>query len=177
MQIRLERVKNIGRKIGLKDEKGYAVAILIALVIVASLLAGYYVFFRPAPAGYSTIYLLDSQNNAVDYPQLLVANQNSTFSVPVTVVNNMGYTMKYEVLVKVTSEFTTVPVNAQPVATYQMILGNGQTWQKTATITENQVGNYWVVFELWYYNSNPNVMAYQFSPNADYCVLPIQVVS
>jgi uncharacterized membrane protein len=177
MRIRLERAKNIGRKIGLNDDKGYAVAIFLALVIVVSLLAGYYVLFRPGPSGYSTIYLLDSRNKAVDYPQLLVAYQNSTFSVPVTVVNNMGYTMKYEVLVKITSQLTTVPVNAQPVATYQMTLGNGQTWQKTATITENQVGNYWVVFELWYYNGNPNVMAYQFSPNADYCVLPIQVVS
>ena len=177
MRIRLERAKNIGRTIGLNDEKGYAIAIFLALIIVASLLAGYYVFFRPAPAGYSTIYLLDSQNNAVDYPQVLVANQNSTFSVPVTVVNNMGYTMKYEVLVKITNELTTVPVNTQPIATYQMTLENGQSWQKTATITENQVGNYWVVFELWYYNSEPNVMAYQLNPNANYCVLPIQVVS
>jgi len=177
MPIQLEPVKNIGRKIGLNDDKGYVVAVFLALVIIAALLAGYYVFFRPAPAGYSTIYLLDSQNKAVDYPQVLVANQNSTFSVPVTVVNNMGHAMKYEVLVKVTNELTTVPVNAQPVATYQMTLENGQTWQKTATVTENQVGNYSVVFELWYYNSDPNVMAYQFNPNANYCVLHVQVVS
>ena len=177
MQIQLERVKNIGRKIALNDDKGYAVAIFLAVVIISALLVGYYVLFRPAPAGYSTIYVLDSQNNAVDYPQLLVANQNSTFSVPVSVVNNMGYTVKYQVLVKITSELTTVPVNTQPVATYQMTLGSGQTWQKTATITENQVGNYWVVFELWHYNSDPSVMAYQFNPRANYCVLPIQVVS
>jgi uncharacterized membrane protein len=177
MRIRLERVKNIGRKIGLNDDKGYVVAIVLALVIVALLLAGYYVLFRPAPAGYSTIYLLDSKNNAVDYPQVLVANQNSTFNVPVTVVNNVGHAVKYEVLVKITNTLTTVPVNTQPVASYQMTLENGQTWQKTATITENQVGNYWVVFELWYYNSDPNVMAYQFNPYANYCVLPIQVVS
>ena len=177
MQIHLERAKGIGRKIGLNDDKGYVVAIVLALVIVALLLVGYYVFFRPPPAGYSTIYLLDSQNKAVNYPQLLVANQNSTFYVPIAVVNNMGYTMRYEVLVKITNQPPTVPVNSQPVATYQMTLGNGQTWQKTATVTENQVGNYWVVFELWYYNSDPNVMAYQFSPNADCCVLPIQVVS
>jgi len=177
MRIHLERVKSIGRKIGLDDDKGYVVAIVLALVIVAVLLAGYYVFFRPTPSGYSTIFLLDSQNKAVDYPQLLVTNQNSTFSVPVTVVNNMGYAMKYEVLVKITTELTTVPVNTQPFATYQLTLENGQSWQKTATITENHVGNYWVVFELWYYNSDPNVMAYQFNPNANCCVLPIQVVS
>jgi uncharacterized membrane protein len=175
MRIRLERVKNIGGKIGLNGDKGYAVAIVLALVIIASLLAGYYVLFRPAPAGYSTIYLLGLQNKAVDYPQLLVANQNSTFNVPVTVVNNMGSTTQYEVLIKITNNLTTFPVNTQPAATYQMTLKNGQSWQKTATITENQVGNYSVVFELWRYNSDPNVMAYQFT--YDYCVLPIQVVS
>lgn len=175
MQIHLERVKSIGRKIGLNDDKGYVVAIVLALVIIAALLGGYYAFFKPAPSGYSTIYLLDSQNKAVDYPQVLVANQNSTFTVPFTVVNNMGWTTQYEVLVKITSDLTSVPVDAAPVANYTMTLGNGQTWQKTATITENQPGTYWVVFELWLYN--PSTSAYQFNPYANYCELPIQVIS
>jgi uncharacterized membrane protein len=177
MQIHLERVKNIGRKIGLNDDKGYAVAVSLVLIIVASLFVGYYVFFRPAPAGYSTIYILDSRDKAVDYPQLLVANQNSTINVPVAVVNNMGGTVKFEVLVKITNDLTTVPVNTQPVATLQMTLQNGQTWQKTVSVTENQPGNYWVVFELWQYNGDPSVMAYQFTANANCCVLPIEVVS
>ncbi|HMK94466.1 MAG TPA: DUF1616 domain-containing protein [Candidatus Limnocylindrales bacterium] len=175
MQIQLERAKNIGRKIGLNDDKGYAVAILLALVIMAALLAGYYVLFRPAPAGYSTIYLLDSQNKAVNYPQLLVAGKNSTFNVPFTVVNNLGSTTQYEVLIKITNNLSTFPVNAQPAATYQVTLNNGQSLEKTATLTENQIGNYSVVFELWSYNSDPNVNAYQFTH--DFCVLPIQVVS
>lgn len=175
MQIHLERVKGIGRKIGLNDDKGYVVAIVLALVIIAALLGGYYAFFKPAPSGYSTIYLLDSQNKAVDYPQVLVANQNSTFTVPFTVVNNMGWTTQYEVLVKITSDLTSPPVDAAPVANYTMTLGNGQTWQKTATITENQPGTYWVVFELWLYN--PSTSAYQFNPYANYCELPIQVIS
>lgn len=175
MQIHLERVKGIGRKIGLNDDKGYVVAIVLALVIIAALLGGYYAFFKPAPSGYSTIYLLDSQNKAVDYPQVLVANQNSTFTVPFTVVNNMGWTTQYEVLVKITTDLTSPPVDAAPVANYTMTLGNGQTWQKTATITENQPGTYWVVFELWLYN--PSTSAYQFNPYANYCELPIQVIS
>ena len=33
-----------------------------------------------------------------------------------------------------------------------MTLGNGQSWQKSVTVTENQVGSYSVVFELWQYN-------------------------
>ena len=169
----LEKMKSIGRKIGLSDEKGYAVAIFLALVIISALLVGYYVFFRPAPSGFSTIYLLDSQNKAVNYPEVLVANQNSTFNVSVAVDNSMGATVQYQVRAKITSYLTTFPVNAQPIEVYNLTLGNGQSWQKSVTVTENQVGSYSVVFELWQYN--PASGAYQFT--YDYCKLPIQVIS
>ena len=43
MRIRLESAKRIGRKIGLDEEKGYAVAIFLALIIVTAVLQGYYV--------------------------------------------------------------------------------------------------------------------------------------
>jgi uncharacterized membrane protein len=119
--------------------------------------------------------LLDSRNKAVDYPSVLVANQNSTFNVPVTVVNNMGGTVQYEVLVKITDDLTTFPFNTQPVEAYNITLGNGQSWQKSVAVTENQVGSYSVVFELWQYN--PASGAYQFTQFQDACVLNIQVIS
>ncbi len=173
MRIRLERVKSIGEKIGINDDKGYLVAIFLALIIIASLLAGYYLIYKPAPEGYSTIFLLDSQDKAVNYPQILISGQNSTFSVPLAVVNNMGRTVQYQVQVKITNDLDSSPVNAQPTAAYDLTLSNDKTWQKPITITENQVGKYWVVFELYTYD--PNGDTYQFTH--DYCVLPIQVVS
>jgi len=177
MRILLERAKSIGEKIGLNDDKGYLVAIALALIIISSLLAGYYLLYKPAPEGFSTIYLLDSQNKAENYPQTLVSNQNSTFTLPVAVVNNMGYNVKYEVLVKITDDLTSLPVNVSPIATYNFTLGNGQTYQKSVTVTENQVGSYSVVFELWQYNSASGT--YQFTNNnvQNYCVLNIQVIS
>jgi len=166
----------IGRKIGLNDDKGYIVAIVLAIVIVAALLVGYYEVFPPKAAPYNTIYILDSQNKAENYPQVLVANQNSTFNVPVTVINHVGETAQYEVLVKITSNLSTLPVNdTQPFGIYQFTLQNGQSWQKSVPVSENVVGNYYVVFELWQYNSDPNAMAYQFTYNS--CVLPIQVIN
>ena len=67
-----ERVMGIGRKIGLNDEKGYAVAIFLVLIIVSALVAGYFFdLLRPQPAPYNTIYLLDNQKKAVDYPVTL----------------------------------------------------------------------------------------------------------
>jgi uncharacterized membrane protein len=174
MRIQLERVKNIGRKIGLNDEKGYAVAIFLALVIVSALVVGYYVVAKPQPEGYSTIYLLDSQKTAADYPVTLVANQNSTFNVWVNVENHMGGTgnQTYQVLLKITPNLTTFPVNVQPTQTYNISLANTATWQTLSTITLNQVGSYSVVFELWHLNS---AGAYEFTN--DYSVLNIQVVS
>ena len=168
----LEKMKRFGRKIGLNDEKGFAIAIFLALIIVSAVAVSYFVFFRPAPSGYSTIYLLDSQNKAVNYPSVLVANQNSTFTVPVTVVNNMGGTAQYQVLVKITDDLTgTFPVNVQPFEAYNLTLGNGQSSQKSVSVTENEVGSYSVVFELWLYSQG----SYQFT--YDECVLNIQVIS
>jgi uncharacterized membrane protein len=149
------------------------VAIFFALIIIVFLLTGYYLLYHPAPHGYSTIYLLDSQDKAVDYPQLLIAGQNSTFTVPIAVVNNMGWTVQYQVQIKITNNLVSYPVNVAPTAIYNATVTNGDTWQKTASVTENQPGNYWVVFELYTYD--PSTNAYQFTYN--YCVLPIQVVS
>jgi len=58
-----------------------------------------------------------------------------------------------------------------------LTLSNGQIWKNSATITENQVGSYSVVFELWQYN--PGTAAYQFKINnvENFCVLNIQVMN
>jgi len=177
MRICLDTFRKIGRKISFNDEKGYAIAVFLTLIIVSALVLSYFAFFRSTPAGYSTIYLLDSQNKAVNYPDVLVANQNSTFTVTVAVENHMGGTVHYQVLVKITNDITSLPVDTQPIEEYNITLNNGQSWQKSATVTENQVGSYSVVFELWQYN--PVSGTYQFSNNKveDFCVLNIQVVS
>lgn len=177
MQICLESFKKIGRKISFNDDKGYAVAIFLVLIIVSAIALGYFVVSGSQPSGYSTIYLLDSQGKAVNYPDVLVANQNSTFTVQVAVENHMGGTVHYSVLVKITDSLSSLPVDVQPVETYNMTLSNGQIWQNSATVTENQVGSYSVVFELWQYN--PDTGTYQFNNNnvENYCVLNIQVIN
>ena len=162
----------IGKKIGLNDEKGYAVAIFLVLIIVSALVASYYLLFNTKPAGYNTIYLLDAQKQAVNYPITFVANQNSTFNLWVGVVNNMGGDQTYQVLVKITSNLSGFPVNVQPTQTHDLNLKNTATCQTKSTITLNQVGNYWVVFELWHKNS---AGTYDFT--SDEASLNIQVTS
>jgi uncharacterized membrane protein len=163
---------SIGKKIGLNDEKGYAVAIFLVLIIVSGLVASYYLIFNTKPAGYNTIYILDAQKQAVNYAFTLVSNQNSTFNVWVGVVNNVGGDQTYRVLVKTTSNLSSYPVKVQPTQTYDLRLKNTATWQTESTITLNQVGNYWVVFELWRQNSTGT---YDFTN--DEASLNIQVTS
>lgn len=175
MQIRLESVKRIGRRIGLNDDKGYLVAILLALIIVSSIVAGYYLIIRPQPEPYNTIYLLDANYKAVNYPEVLVVNQNSTTNVNVFVENHMGggENQTYQVQMKVTEHISTFPIDSQPIKVYDFSLSNGDRWSNSATITPNQAGSYSVVFELWWLN--PESHAYEFTHNS--CVLNIEVIT
>jgi uncharacterized membrane protein len=171
MLIRLENAKRLGIKLGLNEQKGFAVAIFLALLIVSVAVLGYFVWFRPPAEPYNTIYLLDTNKKALDYPETLVANHNSTFNVYVNVVNHFGNTASYQVQVKITKNLSTFPVDVPASQTIQInSLGNGETSENPATVTENTVGSYSVVFELWQQNS---AGTYEFTQN--YCVLNIQI--
>jgi uncharacterized membrane protein len=176
MRIRLESVKRIGNRIGLNEEKGFAIAILLALIIVVAVIAGFFTYstLTAKPVGYNTIYLLDSNKKAVDYPEVLVANQNSTFNVYINVENHMRDTASYQVKIKIVQTLTTFPVDDQPSQTIDMgsIKNDGKPVEKTVTITQNVLGKYSVVFELWQLGSDGSLNFTQ-----DYCVLKIQVTN
>jgi uncharacterized membrane protein len=173
MQIRLENAKRLGRKLGLNEAKGFAVAIFLALLIVSVVVLSYFVWFSPPAEPYNSIYLLDSNKKALDYPETLVANQNSTFSVYIDVENHMGNTASYQVHVKITKNLSTFPIDVPPSQLYEINgLENGKTGENVATITENEVGSNSVVFELWQQD-----LAGTFEFTHNYCVLNIQVIT
>jgi uncharacterized membrane protein len=173
MQIRLERVKGFGSRIGLDENKAFAAAVLLALLIVSVAFLSYFVYFAPQPEPYNSIYLLDQNGKALDYAQTLVVNQNSTFNAYVYVVNHVGKTASYQVEVKMTKNPSSFPLDVPASQTIQInSLGNGKTSENTATITENTPGSYSVVFELWQQTSGG---IYEFSSN--YCDLNIQVIA
>jgi uncharacterized membrane protein len=161
------------RSFNLNSDKGFIAAIAIALVIVASIVAGYYALNRPAPSGYSTLYLLDAQNQAVNYPDVLVANRNSTFNMQVVVENHMAKPQDYQLQVKIIQNVVSFPVNAPANSTYERSLADTESWENQVPITINQPGSYAVVFELW--SKNEGESAYSFTDN--FCVLNLQVVS
>lgn len=177
MRIQLESAKRIGRKIASNDEKGYTAAVFLALLVIFALVVGYFgvnaynAYFSPAQ-GYNTIYILDANKTASNYPETLVANQNSTFNIWVYVENHFGSDALYQVQMKITKNLSSFPVDVQPIKTYTASLANGASWENLETITQNEPGRYSVVFELWQQDTSGN---YQFTH--DYTVLNIQVVS
>jgi uncharacterized membrane protein len=169
----LEALKKLARILNSDNKNGYTVAVLIALIVVSIFAASYYVLLKPPQQRYTTIYLLDSQKKAVNYPELLVINKNNTFNVWVDVENHMGKSQQSEVLQKITnSTIQLLPLETEANARYEKTLENGETWAISSTVTINKPGNYSVVFELWTYDEVVGTL--QFSDNA--CVLNIEVV-
>ena len=162
-------------KLKLNENKGAVIAIALVLILVSSMVGGYYLITHLSPPeGYSTINLLDAQQKkAIDYPELLIVNHNSTFNVYFEVENHMGSSRQCQVQIKVTNEtITTLPVPVNPVSNYTEKVENGQTWENLATVSINQPGNYSAVFELWLSYGNSGVFTFTY----DYCVLPIEVI-
>lgn len=167
-------MRRISVSLSMKNERNtYLAAVSIALITASVLLATYYVVLRPEPERYTTIYLLDSSKKGTNYPEYLVSNVNSTFSVFVDVENHMGRTLNNtEVRVKVTENLnSTFPVKADALQTFNGTISDGATWENIATISLKQPGDYSVVFELWIPNKETGIL--EFSGN--FCLLNIQV--
>jgi uncharacterized membrane protein len=169
----LETIKKLLRSLSLDSKNGYTVSVLIALIVVSIFVASYYWLLKPPQKGYTTIYLLDSQKTSLNYPELLVINQNNTLNVWIEVENHMGKSRQIEVLQKTTNDMIHLfPLEAEADNRYERTLENGATVEIPATITIDESGNYSVTFELWVYDEEAQEP--QFSGNA--CVLNIEVV-
>jgi uncharacterized membrane protein len=159
-------------KNGLDEEKGYVIAVVLALVIVAAIVAGYYILGNHSPEEYNTISLLDTQKQALNYPDVILTSQTSEFSVYVNVENHMNTHQNYRVHTKIAKNLpASIPngLEVDPVDTYSFSLSPNETHQQLVTITEDTPGSYAVVFELWHDTDS----GYVFTQN--YCVLHIQV--
>jgi uncharacterized membrane protein len=166
-------MEKLGSSLKIKGNKGYTVAIALALIVVSSLLIGYYLTSRLPPEGYTTIYVLDQQKKAIDYPELLVIDKNNTFNVWVVVENHMGRRQSFEVLQKVINDpISSFPVDADVESSYVKTMENGETWETEAEVFINEPGSYSLIFELWIYDDEAGGLEFSFN----YCILNIEVV-
>ena len=167
-------MKKLGRNFSVQNNKNaYAIAVAISLIIASVLLVTFYAFDRPPQNPYMTIYLLDSNGKAVDYPEFVLAGVNSTFSVYVDVENHYGRTLNdTQVLVKVTNDTNpTFPLDVNATQTFAGTTKDGSTWENVATISLNAPGNYLVDFELWIPSQGTGAPSF----SGDFCVLNVQV--
>jgi uncharacterized membrane protein len=167
-------MRKLGRSLKLNDDTGYTIAVVLALIVVSSLLMGYYLVSRLPPEGYSSIYTLDvQQKKAIDYPELLVINENNTFNVWVGVENHMGKSQSFEVLQKVIKDTVpTFPIDAEIRSRHEATVENGETWETLMSVSINEPGSYMVIFELW--TRDETTTTFEFTYN--YCVLKVDVV-
>ncbi len=160
-----------------KFEKGHIAAVAIALVVVSGVVAGYFVLNQQGVYGYTQMYLLDAQNSADNYPQVLVANQNSTFNQQVYVANNLSDPKDplkewgFQLQVKIVKDTVSFPVDAAADKTIQFSRKTNESWNSEVPISINTSGTYSVVFELY----SKNGEEYVFTNN--YCVLHLTVVA
>ena len=164
----------MNERLKLSDDKGYIISIGLVLILVSSLVIGYYLITRGLqPEGYTTIYLLDPQKKAIDYPELLVTDYNDTLNVWVEVENHMGKALQFDVRLKVISgTISALPVEIDPTNSYVKTLEKDESWEIMAKTTINKPGNYSVAYELWICNQG----AEEFEFTHNYCVLNIEVI-
>jgi uncharacterized membrane protein len=154
------------------EEKAIAVAVLSAIIILAGLLV--YMALTPAPQEpFVSLYLLDSEKKAENYPQLLVLGENNTFLLWAGVENFMGRIEYSSVLVKVddgTGQVNPSPID--PVYRFEKVLLNKETGEFPITISINQTGTHRIIFELWLFNELENVFSY----SKKWCSIRLDVI-
>jgi uncharacterized membrane protein len=172
VKIHSETNRKLEKVQSLINNKSYKIAIALVLIFVSSLLIGYYFVSTLPPEGYTAIYILDYQHKkAIDYPELLIVNENNTFNVWISVENRIGRSQSCEVLQKVIGDvIPAFPVDADVERSYAQTIENGEKWETLATVSINDPGSYSVIFELWVYDET-GVPSFSYN----YCVLNIEV--
>jgi len=145
------------------EEKTTIVAVLAAIIILVGLLV-YVSLTPPQKEPVISLYLLDSEKKAENYPQLLVLGKNNTFLLWIGVENFMGRIEYSSVLVMVDDGTGhTNPSPLEPVYRFEKVLLNKETWEFPITISINQTGQHRIVFELWLFDELDNVFSYSRS--------------
>jgi uncharacterized membrane protein len=154
------------------EEKTIAVAVLSAIIILAGLLV--YISLTPArQETFASIYLLNSEKKAENYPQLLVLGENNTFLLWVGVENFIGRIEYASVLVKVGDGTVQAdPSPLEPVKRFEKILLNKETLEFPVIMTVNQSGKCRIIFELWLFDELENVFSY----SGNWCSIWFDVV-
>jgi uncharacterized membrane protein len=144
-------MSKFSRFLNFDDNKGPIVSIVLALIFVSIIVAGYYFLVLDAPPeGFSSMYILDEQKKTEAYPEFLTINENNTFSLWVGVENHLGTQQNYEIQQKLTKDpILTFPIDENVENRFTKTLDDQETWESSITTTISNPGNYSLIFELY----------------------------
>ena len=137
-----------------------------ALVII--LLIGVLLVVQPLYAGrtvepFSELAILGSNQKIGDYPKDL--HSGESFNLYLYVGNHEGQSRLYRVYAKLGDRTSTINENVslavEPLAHYDIILPQNQTWLEPITLQINKTGtNLRLIFELWMYRQEADEFRY-----------------
>jgi len=139
-------------------------ATLLAIIIIAGTLSISQSFLTERTSEpFSELAILGPNMKIADYPKELLAGER--FSLYLYVGNHEGITTYYRVYVKVGNRSSVInentTLNEAPMAQYDLVLQNNQTWIEHITLQFDKPGtNLRLVFELWTYNQEGKMFAY-----------------
>jgi uncharacterized membrane protein len=145
--------------------------IVAALIITCSVITVAVIIYAPRSPGHHEMYLLGTQNQVANGPQILVINQNNTLSKQIVVTNNNPKPCDYQVQVKIVRDTFSFPINVLADKTYEFTLSPKQSWSEQVPISINEKGNHSIVFELYAEKDGD----YKFTNN--YLVIHVEVVA
>ena len=162
---KLKKIKNV-----LENQEGYLVSIAMALIIVSTLLV-YSMAIKPPQQDYLTIYMLDSNKVATDFPEYLIIGENSTFDIYVGIKNHMNSTQNCVIQVKATNERSpSFPLTTEPLESIKIDIESGKVIEYPISTSLDSAGEYFVTYELWIQDES------NLSFTGNFCSLSIVVV-
>lgn len=162
----------LARVVKFYEKSNYALSITIALVLALALLIYSYIAFMK-PNEFISLYVLDWQKEAKDYPELLVIGENNTCRLWVVVENHMERSVSCKVLLKITnSPIQSIPLPTEGKESYVRVIDKGEKWENPIEVLFNETGDFYMIFELWIWNEKTG--EFEFSDN--FCVLNLKVI-
>jgi uncharacterized membrane protein len=139
-------------------------AVVLALILIVGVFAVAQPFFANRVVDpFSELAILGPNKKIGDYPKSLVAGEK--FTLFIYVGNHEGSSTYYRVYAKLGNRSSTINANVSltvaPMAQYDVILQNNQTWLQPTTLQIDTAAiNHRLVFELWRYRPQERTFVY-----------------
>ncbi|MFP3216692.1 MAG: DUF1616 domain-containing protein [Vulcanisaeta sp.] len=139
------------------DSEVLSVVLAIVIVLVTFVAAQSFVGANTQP--FTAIAILGPSGKIGGYPSTVLIGQ--PINLYIYVYNHMGVPTWLVVRLYVTNNTgLEPPLNITPIAVYQRILLNNESWLIPITITLNSTGTYRLIGELWMYSPSNLTLTY-----------------